>query len=195
MYSYVKIYWLWMTMMCASSGFCTAYFSNVLIPCLVCNPLHFQELQNSGLMQPQVVSPAVPTHGSAETQNRKFIPALSALLSSLVSSMSTVEAYHDKSRCGTRWTNCWGWKNHVRSMDLVDKMRFLSTKRFHLEIKRGLVFHICSNDSMLVRHLLTSCSSQPFCHLCRLIHDSMSRSCLRAVQWKQTSHWNSWMQE
>ena len=47
---------------------------------------------------------------------------------------------------------------------------------------------------MLVRHLLKSCSSQPFCHLCRLIHDSMSRSRLYgAVQWKQTSHWNSWM--
>ena len=155
------------------SGFCAALHTfPTWIPCLVCNPLHFQELQNSGLqkpqvlMQPKVVSKSQLMALRFNAKSRFIIPALSALLSSLVSSMSTVEAYHDKSRgfC-TRWTNCCGWKCHFQSMDLVDKMRLLSTNRFHVKIKRGLVFHICSNDSMLVRHLLKSCSSQPFCHL------------------------------
>ena len=105
-------------MMCASSGFCSALHTfPTWIPCLVCNPLHFQELQNSGLQKHQVLmQPKVVWKKSQlmalrfNAKSRSIIPALSALLSSLVSSMSTVEAYHDKSRCGTRWTNCCGWK-------------------------------------------------------------------------------------
>ena len=112
-------------MTCASSGVCSALHTfPTWIPCLVCNPLHFQELKNSGLQKhPWCWCNRRSFEKSPNSWLRvstspiaSIIPALSALLSSLVSSMSTVEAYHDKSRgfC-TRWTNCCGWKKIVIS--------------------------------------------------------------------------------
>lgn len=71
-------------MTCASSGFCSALHTfPTWIPCLVGNPLHFQELQNSGLqkhqvlMQPKVVWKKSQLMAlSWKTQNRLHHPRL-----------------------------------------------------------------------------------------------------------------------